>query len=466
MRLQFLGAARQVTGSRYVLEAGGLRLMIDCGMFQERQFLERNWDLGSVPSESIDHLLLTHAHLDHCGLIPRLVSGGFDAQILTVEPSVRLAEIIMLDAGRIQEEDAAYKKKRHAKERRRGPRPVKPLYTEQDAQKAVPMLRGVPYGEAVKLNDQVTITFHEAGHILGSAILELNIASKGTSKRVVFSGDLGQWGKPLIRDPALLDGADVVVMESTYGDRNHKDAGDVQTQLADVVNDTHRRGGNLVIPTFAVERAQELVYHIGKLVHANLIPDMMVYLDSPMAVNVTDVFAQFPNYLDAATHKLFQEGRRPLRFDGMRLVRSVEESKAIKRKTGSSVIMSASGMCTAGRIKHHLKHNITRSDSTVLFVGYQSPGTLGRLILDGARTVRIHGQHHPVRAKIAQIHGFSAHADRDDLLRWLGHFSKMPQHIFLTHGEMDAATALSSSIESELGWKAVVPPYRHTAEIS
>ncbi len=462
MQLKFLGANRQVTGSRYFLEAGGLRIMIDCGLFQERPFLKRNWQQPPIDPKHIDCLLLTHAHLDHCGLIPRLVKAGFNSPIYTTEPSVDLAEIIMIDSGRIQAEDAKYKLKRHKREKRKGPRPVVPLYTAEDAEKAAQLLEGVGYEQPLALNDQVSVTFHDAGHILGSSILELNISEDGLNRRILFSGDIGQWDKPLIGDPTLMPNADYVVLESTYGDRNHKDCGDIQDQIADIVNDTYQRGGSVVIPTFAVERAQELTYHLGRLVHTNRIPDLPIYLDSPMAVDVTDVFRRSRGYLDEQTHQLFESGEPPLRYPGLHLVRSVDESKAINAATGPNIIMASSGMCTGGRIKHHLRRCIVRSDSTIVFVGYQSPGTLGRLILDGRPSVRIHGRPHDVRAKIAQIHGFSAHGDRDDLLRWLGHLERMPRHVFLTHGEEKAACKFESMITEQLGWSASVPHFNDT----
>ena len=465
MRLRFLGANRQVTGSRYLLEAGGCRVVIDCGLFQERRWLGRNWEDPPFDPASADFLLLTHAHLDHTGLVPRLVAAGFDRPIICTEPTAHLAEIVMLDSAKIHQEDAAYKQKRHRKEKRRGAHPEVPLYTTEDAQKTLPLLQAVRFDESVKLSDRLSATFHEAGHILGSAIIELRASEDGRTRRLIFSGDVGQWNKPLIRDPSLLDGAEYVVLESTYGDRNHRDAGDPEDQLADIINDTARRGGNVVIPTFAIERAQELVYHIGRLVHKDRIPDLPVYLDSPMAVDVTEVFRDLRDYMDDQCHRLFAEGTPPLRFPGLKLVRAVEESKAINTARSPSVIMSSSGMCTGGRIKHHLKANISRGDSTILFVGYQGQGTLGRLILNGSPKVRIHRRQHTVRARIAQIHGFSAHADRDDLLHWLGHFKEAPRHLFLTHGEEDAATALAESIKERFGWTVSVPEYGDAVEL-
>ncbi len=465
MRLQFLGANRQVTGSRYLLDAGGLRIVIDCGLFQERRVLERNWEPPPFDPDTIDYLLLTHAHLDHTGLVPRLVHSGLNASIICTEPTARLAEIVMLDSAKIQQEDAKYKQKRHRKEGRRGPRPIVPLYTTEDAQKAVSLLKAVGYGKRIELGDHVAATFYEAGHILGSAIVVLEVSENGEARRIVFSGDLGQWDKPLIGDPTLLEQADYVIMESTYGDRTHRDGPDPQTQLADVINRTAKRGGNVVIPTFAIERAQELIYHIGRLVHKDRIVDLPIFLDSPMAVDVTQVFRDLRGYLDEQARQLFEQGTPPLRYPGLKLVRSVDESKAINTVRGPCIIMSASGMCTAGRIKHHLRANISRPDSTILFVGYQAGGTLGRLILDGRPELRIHGRQYTVRADIDQIHGFSAHGDRDDLLRWLGHFKKPPRQVFLTHGEEDAATTLAKAVKSELEIDTIVPHYKQSVDL-
>ena len=465
MRLQFLGANRQVTGSRYLLEAGGLTLLIDCGLFQEREFQDRNWQPSPVSPESIDYVLLTHAHLDHCGLLPRLVAQGYQGPVLTTPPSVDLAQIIMLDAGRIQEEDARYKKKRHLREGRKPKHPQTPLYTAQDAQQAVPLLQGVKYKHPRPLNDHVTVTFHEAGHILGSAYLEIAVQEADRTRRLVFSGDLGQWDKPLINDPHVLECADYVVMESTYGDRSHKEAGPIDDQLAHIIHDTAQRGGNVVIPTFALERAQELVYYMGRLVKGRRIPDLPVYLDSPMAVDVTEVFHQHCQYLDEESRCRFEKDVSSLRFPNLHLVRRQQDSIAINGMRGPKVIMSSAGMCTGGRIKHHLRQNITRDDSTLLFVGYQAHGTLGRQIVDGRPQVRIHGRMWPVKAKIEQIHGFSAHGDRDDLLRWLNGCPQAPKRLFLTHGEEDAALTLAKTIEKQLHWPVHVPHYQESIEL-
>lgn len=460
MKLRFLGANRQVTGSRHLLEVDGLRLLIDCGMFQERAHTGRNWEPSPVPPESIDYLLLTHAHVDHCGLAPRLVGNGFKGQILTTAATKALAEIILRDSAHIQEEDAAYKRKRHKRERRSGPHPVKPLYTLAEVEATLPLFRSVPYNQPTPLNENVSVTFHDAGHILGSAMLKLTIRSGGHTRTVVFSGDVGERDKPIIRDPSVFEQADYVVMESTYGARDHKDEGDVEDRLCDIINETVDAGGNLVIPTFAVERAQELMYHIGRLVREKRIKRMMIFLDSPMAVDVTEVFREHRDDMDAEAQRLLASGEPPLRFPGLKLVRAVSESKAINQIKGSCIIMSSSGMCTAGRIKHHLANNISRAACTIAFVGYQAYGTLGRELVNGAKSVRIHGKRRRVRARVRQIHGMSAHADQTGLLEWLGHLKQPPRCVFLVHGEEDAAAELAGRIQAKAGWSVEVPEYQ------
>lgn len=460
MKMRFLGANRQVTGSRTLVEAGGLRLMIDCGLVQERPFLERNWEPWPIATEPIDYLLLTHAHLDHCGLIPKLVREGFSGPILTTPASAELTRIILLDSGRIQEEDAGFKKKRHQRENRKGPRPVIPLYTEDDAERVIPLLRQTPYKQTVPLNQQVSVCFHDAGHILGSSMLEVLVRENGHVRRLLFSGDIGQWNKPIIRDPSLFEQADCVVMESLYGDREHEETGGIEQQLGEIINDTVKRRGNVVIPTFAVERAQELMFYLSKLVRDNRIPHLMIFLDSPMAVDATDVFRRHLECMDEEAQAMFRSGESPFQFPGMQLVRTVGASKAINQIKGSCVIMASSGMCTGGRIKHHLAQNISDPRSTILFVGYQAKETLGRQIVEGNKEVRIHGQLHPVRARIEQISGFSAHAGREDLLRWATHLKAAPEQVFLVHGEMDAAQALAQTLRERTGWNVAIPEYR------
>ena len=459
MKIKFLGATRQVTGSSYLLEAGGLEILVDCGLFQERDYSYRNWQAFPVPPKQIQHLLLTHVHIDHSGLVPKLVKEGFTGEILLTPASKELFPIVLLDSARTQEEDAAFKKERHEKEGREGPHPELPLYTVQDVEKCFPLLKAIPYEQPIQLNDQVTVCFHDAGHILGSAMIEVTVQDENETKNVIFSGDMGQWNKPLIGDPSVFNRADYVIMESTYGDRLHETLQDAEDKLGKTVNDTINAGGNVIIPTFAIERAQELIYYFNKLAREGKIPYVLTFLDSPMAVEITKVFERCVKYLDEETQSLFKEGKSPFDFPGLNLVESVEASKAINLVKGSIVIMAGSGMIEGGRIKHHLVRNITRPESTLLFVGYQAAGTLGRQILDGVSPVRIFGQLYPVRLKIQEIEGFSAHADMNDLERWLNNFKSPPTQVFLTHGEESSIQSLENYLNSKGGWRVSAPAY-------
>jgi metallo-beta-lactamase family protein len=464
VKLRFLGATRQVTGSRYCLEAGGAKILIDCGMFQERPFLDRNWEPSPVPPKEIDAVVLTHAHLDHCGLTPRLVNEGFRGPIFTTPASADLVEIILRDSAQIQVEDAAYKAKRHRKEGRKGKHPEVPLYTLDHVEKTLPQIEPVAYNKPAPINGNVRATFHDAGHILGSAVVELAVDQGDRTERVLFSGDLGQWDRPLLRDPTVFREADALIMESTYGDRDHADHGTIEAQLARVIHETVEAGGNVVVPVFAVERAQEMMFYLGGLLRERRIPDVPVFLDSPMAVDVTEVFRRHPECFDDETWQLLTSGRSPLRFPGLQMVRSVAESKAINERNEPAIIMATSGMCTAGRIKHHLAHNVRRPECTLLFVGFQVRGTLGRQILDGNPEVRIHGRPWRVKARVEQIHGFSGHADRTALLRWLRAFERPPRRVFLTHGEEESSLNLAETIRATLGWEVSVPEYQQEVE--
>lgn len=459
INLRFLGANRQITGSCYLLEHERRRMLIDCGMYQEREFLSRNWNAFSVPPSSIDAVLLTHAHLDHCGLLPRLVKEGFKGKIHTTSATRDLSKIILLDAGEIQEEDAAFKRRRHHREGRHGRFPEAPLFTAADARKVTPRIRAVEYDQPLDLGSNVTVTFRDAGHILGSAMLQVDIGRGDMRRRLVFSGDIGPRHKPLLRDPAWVDEADWVVMESTYGDRLHPSAGAVDDQLAEVIRETVERGGNILIPTFAVERAQEVMFHISRLIYADRVPHVLGFLDSPTGVDATHVFRKHPECFDEEAMRIVHSEERLFAYPGFKLVSSAEESKGINRIRGSCIILAGSGMCTAGRIKHHLARNIDRPESAVVFVGYQAQGTLGRQILDGGERVRIHGREYDVRARIVQIQGLSGHADQRELLEWIGHVRRAPRGVFITHGEEQAANTLAGEIRSRFGFESHVPDY-------
>ena len=459
MKLAFFGAARQVTGSCYFLDAGGLKLLVDCGLYQERSFLERNWEALPVPPEDLDFILLTHAHLDHSGLIPKVVRDGFSGTILTTDATADILSIALMDAAEIQEEDAAYKKRRHEKENRTVDHPVVPLYTVQDVQAAMPLVEEVDYDVPTELGHGVSVRFRDAGHILGSAMIEITVREGEIVRRLVFSGDIGQWNMPFVRDPTLFEAADYAVMESTYGDRDHEDPGRVDELLARTIRETVAAGGNVVVPTFAIERAQDLMYHLSRLVFAKAIPPVPVFLDSPMAREVTAAFERNDGSFDEDTRRLFAAGRNPFRFPGLTIVRTPEESKAINDVRGPAVIMAGSGMITGGRIKHHLVRNISRPESALLFVGYQARDTLGRQILEGESEVRILGKTLPVRAKVAKINGFSAHADRSGLRRWLDGFKTPPRRLFVTHGDAEVAAKTAEGIRRDRGWTVELPEY-------
>jgi len=465
MNIKFLGAAGQVTGSCYYVEAGGARFLVDCGLVQERAHLERNWNPFPVPPGALDAVLLTHVHLDHSGLIPKLVREDLKRNILTTPPSADLLPIVLRDAARIQEEDAEAKKKRHDKEGRRGPYPEVPLYTVAEAEAALRLVKPLRYGESLALNDRVSARLHDAGHILGSAMIELSVDEGGRPLTVIFSGDMGQRDRPLIHDPSVFDRADAAVMESTYGDRDHEDPASIETMLSRIIQDTVLAGGNIVVPVFAIERAQEMMFYLSRLLRANRIPRLPVFLDSPMATDVTGVFLRHFEALDAETLDLIRSGRSPFNFPGLRYVRTQEDSKSINAMPGPCLIMAGSGMCTGGRIKHHLVHNISRPECTILFVGYQAAGTLGSQILEKPEAVRIFGESHAVRARVEQIHGFSAHAGRSGLLRWLGHFQAPLPRVFLTHGEPATLQALAGTLREERGFRVHIPAYGEAVTI-
>jgi metallo-beta-lactamase family protein len=459
-KLTFLGAAESVTGSRYLLDINGTRVLIDCGMVQERDLADRNWQPFPVPPSSIDAVLLTHAHIDHCGYLPKLAKDGFRGPIHATLPTAEIAKTVLMDSAKLQSEDAAFKQKRHQRENRQGPRPVGPLYTLADVESCCSRFSPVQYHHPLTVAPGVEVTFTDAGHILGSA--SLHIRSNG--KSIVFSGDIGRWNRPIIEDPDFCEPADFVVMESTYGDRVHEKTELIEEKLCAIINDTAKRGGNLIIPTFAIERAQEVLYYFNTLVRAKRIPPILIFVDSPMAVTVTQIFERHMAMLDAEMTRLIRDQQSPFHFPGLKMVQTVDESKGINSIKGTIAVMAGAGMCTGGRIKHHLANNLSRPECTVLFVGYQAVGTLGRLIENGVSPIRLYGQSVPVRARIEQLPGFSAHADRNELLQWLSKIGPTPpRNIFVTHGEPEIARAFAKTLRSEKKFQASVPHYGEEA---
>jgi metallo-beta-lactamase family protein len=460
IKLTFLGAAQSVTGSCYLVEADNFRFLVDCGLYQEREFKGRNWEPFPVPPETLDCVLLTHAHLDHSGLLPKLVREGFRGPIYCLAATNEIAEIMLLDSANIQQEDAEFKKKRHQKARRQGSYPEAPLYTVDDARASFPLFSPLKYGETTSISKGVEATFYDAGHVLGSSMIRVSIRQSGEYRTILFSGDIGRRGKPILQDPTLFEEADYVISESTYGDRLLEPLEDAARKMADVINATVKSRGNIVIPSFALERSQEILYYLNKFLIEDRIPHLMVFIDSPMAVSITDVFKHHPELFDKEMVKLMRQKKSPFDFQGLSLIRTAAESKTINRIKGTVIIIAGSGMCTGGRIKHHLVTNISRKESTILFVGYQAAGTLGREIVDGAEKVRILGQYYPIKARVVQINGFSAHADMAGLLNWLSHLRKPPRRLFVTHGEASISQQFASLVRDKMGWDVAVPEYR------
>jgi metallo-beta-lactamase family protein len=460
LKLRFLGAAQNVTGSRHLLEANGTKILVDCGLYQERDFKARNWEPFDVPPESIDAVLLTHAHLDHCGLLPKLVRDGFKGKIYCTAATSEIARIILLDAAHLQEEDAEYKRRRHEREGRKGPYPEIPLYTTADAEASFPLFTPVRYKQPVEIGDGIEARFCDAGHVLGSSIIKVTIHQNGKTRSVLFSGDIGRPHRPIVRDPTYVDEADYILVESTYGDRIHQGREDTKNSIADVINSTKAAGGNIIVPSFALERSQEVLYYINELLLENTIPHIMVFLDSPMASSITKVFQHHPELFDEEMTEFISRHESPFKFPGLKMVETTKESKAINHIKGTVMVIAGSGMCTGGRIKHHLVNNITRPESTIMFVGYQAIGTLGRRIVNGEKEVRILGQNHPVMAKVVQINGFSAHADKEELAQWLSGLKKPPRKLFVVHGESDSAKHFGHYIREKTGWNIAVPAYK------
>ena len=464
MKLSFYGADQCVTGSCHCLEVGGKRLLVDCGLQQGRAAVY-NADFPFAAG-SVDYVLVTHAHIDHSGRIPMLIKQGFQGRILTTRLTADLLDIMLLDSAHIQEQDAEWKN-RNA-ERSGAPR-VEPLYTIEDAARVREFMTTCEYHEQVTLCPGVTVEFVDAGHLLGSASILVTATEGGVTKKLVFSGDIGNINQPIIRDPTPISGADYVVMESTYGDRNHTEVWSYTDDLARIIDKTLARGGNVIIPSFAVGRTQELLYFIREIKDAGMVksnPDFPVYIDSPLAKKATTIFTgNLRGYLDEDALALVQDGTHMFTFTNLHLTETSEESTAFNMDPVPKVIISASGMCDAGRIRHHLKHNLWRKECTVVFVGYQGEGTLGRTLLEGAKSVKMFGEEIAVNAEIENFHGLSSHADRDHLLEWISNFkAPKPQHVFVVHGDREVAPFFAQSIQN-LGFEAHAPHYTEVYDL-
>ena len=456
MKLTFLGATHEVTGSCTFLEVCGKKILIDDGMEQGVDIFENK--PIPVPAEEIDMVFLTHAHVDHSGKLPLLTKQGFRGQIFSTEGTEKLCAIMLLDSANIQESEADYQNRKNI---RAGKPEVEPLYTVKDAEEAIRCFVGVPYNKTVRVDEGITIRFIDAGHLLGSASIEVTVTEDGVTKKILFSGDIGNTDQPLLHDPALPQEADYVIMEATYGTRTHEKPADYTSALAGVIQETFDRGGNVVIPSFAVGRTQEILYFIRqikerKMVHGH--DGFEVWVDSPLAIEATEVFLErMYTDLDEETEALLKKGVNPISFAGLKTAVTAEESKAINEDSRPKVILSASGMCEAGRIRHHLKHNLWRPESTILFVGYQSVGTLGRALTEGAEKVKLFGEEITVNAGIAVLPGISGHADRTGLLHWAGALEKKPEKVFVLHSEDETADAFAGALKEELGYDADAP---------
>lgn len=453
--LTFLGAAGTVTGSRYLLEASGERLMIDCGLFQGQKELRlRNWSDLPIEPRSIQWLVLTHAHLDHTGYIPRLVKQGFRGQIFASAATVELAKLLLLDSAYLQEEDAAYANKRGFSNHK----PALPLYTHEDALKALGLFQKVNESEPLKISSHFAIRFLRAGHILGARIVEVTISDNDQARRVVFSGDLGRSHQPIIRAPEAPEGADILLLESTYGDRLHP-TDDFRERLASIIRMTAAQGGTAIVPAFAVGRTQELLYILREMIESHQLPSLPIHVDSPMAIDVTSLYREHHEDHNLQMESLETQGIKPFLPPGAHFDRSREESKALNDLQPPMIIISASGMATGGRVLHHLARCLPDPRNTVLLVGFQAPGTRGRSLESGAQSVKMHGAMVPVRARIESLEHLSAHADAEEIMDWLGKFSNRPQKTFLVHGELHAAEVLRQKIATTLGWSVQVSSY-------
>ena len=456
MKIKFLGAARTVTGSSFLIESEKLRFLIDCGLFQgTKELRELNYGEFDFDPADIDFMILSHAHIDHSGLIPKLVKKGFSGKIYCTGATVELCKLMLPDSGFIQEMEVERKNRKNL---RAGKPLLEPIYTESDAKIALEHFVGLEYDQQISPAPGVWISLQNSGHILGSAIIEIWVEENGKKTKVVFTGDIGDFNQPIIQDPVFIKEADYLVIESTYGARVRDKFDDKKMQLLKLIEETKAARGNLIIPAFAVERTQDLLFYLSQLEDEGYLKNLNIFVDSPLAISATEIFCKSEKYFDQATKEMAARNNNcPFSLPGLKFTRTAEESMELNRINSGAIIISASGMCDFGRIKHHLKHNLWRKESTILFVGYQAVGTLGRRILDGEKTVRIHGEEIRIRARIVSIEGFSAHADQYALLNWIKGFIKKPKKIFVVHGEEKNSEELAQLVMQEIGVNAVIP---------
>lgn len=454
VKVKFLGAAGTVTGSRFFLEIGSFRVLVDCGLFQGlKENRLRNWDTFPIRPETIDIVLLTHAHIDHSGYLPKLVKEGYQGPIYLTEASLALVKILLLDAGKLQEEEAKFaRKKGYSKHSN-----PQPLFTREDAEKVFPRLKPISFDQAVKINDQLSITAYNAGHILGAAILKLQVSGDKQEKSIVFSGDLGRTKDPILNPPAEIPFADVLFLETTYGNRVNESTG-IDRKLGKVIRDTYYDGGVSLIPSFAVGRTQMILFYLHRLQQKGFIPQIPIYVDSPMAIDVTSLYKDFPEYHHLGP-SLENSNSNPFLHKNLHYFRDQESSISLNNIKNNAIIISASGMATGGRILHHLYNRLPNKEDSILFVGYQAEGTRGRRILEGEETCRIYGIDVPVKAKPYYIDGLSAHADQTELVDWCDNFISKPKFTFLIHGEPKAREELAGILKDQLNWNTISPLY-------
>ena len=459
MKIQFCGASSSVTGSCHLLSTENHQILLDCGQFQGGKAMEAmNAEPFPFDPAQVECVLLSHAHIDHCGRLPLLVKRGFEGNIYCTDATADLLQVMLKDSAYIHEKEAEWKSK---KALRAGKPPVEPLYTQKDAEKTLGLVKPVLYEQLFELNEDMRIVFNDAGHILGSAITEIWVKEGDKEAKVVFSGDLGMVDRPILRDPTFIKKADYVIMETTYGNRNHPENSTSIMELLDIILKTVKRGGNVVIPSFAVGRTQELVYELNKFYeehdeYKEVLDKVMVYVDSPMATTATDVFRKNAQVFDEETKAYILKGDNPLDFKNLKFTRTTQESQGLNMNKEPKIIISASGMCEAGRIRHHLKHNLWDARNSIVFVGYQAEGTLGKMLVDGAKEVTLFGEVISVGAEIYNLGGFSGHADQNSLLAWIGAFQQKPKQVFLVHGEEDSKKDFAALITEKLGYEPVV----------